>query len=158
MPIIWTNKIERLRINKTPIFWAKVSTNGWVDLNHTEEWTHETLGEWFLPIVYIILHSLARGFVGTDHSTFSLVSAWRVEDYPQFLFEREWYINTSRLTFLFTRRRWYIMKFLYMYLHAIFWIGTLGAEVSRMCQSFKTYICSFYTHFLSLSVKSKYGS
>lgn len=64
-----------------PTFWAEVRANGWVYLNHTQERTQEKLGEWFIPIVDIVSQSLASGFVGTEHSTFSLVSSRRVNDW-----------------------------------------------------------------------------
>ncbi|KAF8814371.1 hypothetical protein BYT27DRAFT_7179523 [Phlegmacium glaucopus] len=62
-------------------FWSDVRAYGWVYLNHTEERTQEVLGEWFAPIVDIVSQSLAIGFIGTKQSTFSLVSARRVEDW-----------------------------------------------------------------------------
>lgn len=64
-----------------PSFWSDVRAYGWVYFNHTEEKTLENLGEWFAPIVDIVSHSLAIGFVGTEHSTFSLLSERRVEDW-----------------------------------------------------------------------------
>ncbi|KAF8816316.1 hypothetical protein BYT27DRAFT_7248408 [Phlegmacium glaucopus] len=62
-------------------FWSDVRAYDWVYLNRTEERTQERLGEWFIPIVDIVPQSLAIGFVGTQQSTFSLVIAWRVEDW-----------------------------------------------------------------------------
>jgi hypothetical protein len=52
-----------------------------VQFNHEEEGTLEKYGEWYLPIVDIVAQSMATGFVGTASSTFSLVSARRVEDW-----------------------------------------------------------------------------
>ena len=63
------------------MFWAEVRANGWVYFNHTEERTQEKFGEWFVPMIDTVSHSLAAGFVGTGGSTFSLVSARRVEDW-----------------------------------------------------------------------------
>ena len=66
---------------KDPAFWSEVRSYGWVYFNHTEEQTLEKLGEYYLPIVDIVSQSLALGFVGTVGSTFSLLSARRVEEW-----------------------------------------------------------------------------
>jgi hypothetical protein len=66
---------------KDPAFWSEVRAYGWAYFNHTEEQTLEKLGEWYLPIVDIVSQSLAIGFVGTVHSTFSLLSARRVDEW-----------------------------------------------------------------------------
>ena len=66
---------------RDPAFWSEVRAYGWVYFNHTEEQTLEKLGEWYLPIVDIVSQSLAIGFVGTVHSTFSLLSALRVDEW-----------------------------------------------------------------------------
>jgi hypothetical protein len=58
-----------------------VRENGWVHFDHEEEGTLEKYGEWYPPVVDIVAQSLATGFVGTIDSTFSLVSARRVEDW-----------------------------------------------------------------------------
>ena len=44
-----------------------------------EEQTLDKFGEWHLPIVDIVSQSLALSFIGTLHSTFSLLSVWRVD-------------------------------------------------------------------------------
>lgn len=62
-------------------YWSEVRAHGWVYFNHTEEKTLDKLGEWFLPVVDIVSQSLAIGFIGKEHSTFSLLSARRVEDW-----------------------------------------------------------------------------
>jgi hypothetical protein len=66
---------------RDPAFWSEVRAYGWAYFNHTEEQTLEKLGEWYLPIVDIVSHSLAIGFVGTVQSTFSLLSARRVDEW-----------------------------------------------------------------------------
>jgi len=66
---------------RDPRFWEEVREIGWVHFNHVEEGTLEKYGEWYLPIVDIVAQSMAIGFVGTASSTFSLVSARRVEDW-----------------------------------------------------------------------------
>jgi len=52
-----------------------------VHFNHEEEGTLKKYGEWYPPIVDIVAQSMAAGFIGTRDSTFSLVSARRVEDW-----------------------------------------------------------------------------
>lgn len=64
-----------------PYFWAQAREQGWVYINHTQERTIELYGEWYAPLVDIVVQSLGVGFVGTDQSTFSLVSKRRVEDW-----------------------------------------------------------------------------
>ena len=66
---------------KDPKFWEEVREMGWVHFDHEKEATLERYGEWYLPLIDIISQSLASGFVGTMSSTFSLVSARRVEDW-----------------------------------------------------------------------------
>ena len=64
-----------------PAFWSEVRAYGWAYFNHTEEQTLEKLGEWYLPILDVVSQSLAIGFVGTAQSTFSLLSARRVDEW-----------------------------------------------------------------------------
>ncbi|TFK35507.1 hypothetical protein BDQ12DRAFT_688252 [Crucibulum laeve] len=65
-----------------PAFWADIRGHqSWAYINHTVENTLEKLGEWYLPFVEIVAQSMAKGFVGTGDSTFSLVSKRRVEDW-----------------------------------------------------------------------------
>jgi len=66
---------------RDPNFWEEVREIGWLHFNHEEEGTLEKYGEWYLPIVDVVAQSMATGFVGTASSTFSLVSARRVEDW-----------------------------------------------------------------------------
>ncbi|KAK0476829.1 hypothetical protein IW261DRAFT_1490269 [Armillaria novae-zelandiae] len=60
-------------------FWEEVDYLGWGYVDHEQEGTVKTYGEWYRPIIDIVIHSLAVGFVGTDGSTLSLVSSKRVE-------------------------------------------------------------------------------
>ncbi|KAG7446668.1 uncharacterized protein BT62DRAFT_932112 [Guyanagaster necrorhizus] len=62
-------------------FWEEVDYLGWGYVDHEQEGTVKTYGEWYGPIIDIVIHSLAVGFVGTDGSTLSLVSGKRVEDW-----------------------------------------------------------------------------
>ncbi|KAF8160717.1 hypothetical protein B0H34DRAFT_349230 [Crassisporium funariophilum] len=64
-----------------PAFWEQARSLGWAHFDHTKERTKDILGEWFVPIVDIVAQSMAAGFVGTEDSTFSLVSSRRVEDW-----------------------------------------------------------------------------
>lgn len=64
-----------------PDFWAQVQAQGWMHINHTEERTEEVYSAWYPALVDNVVQSLGVGFVGTDQSTFSLVSKRRVEDW-----------------------------------------------------------------------------
>ncbi|KDR75121.1 hypothetical protein GALMADRAFT_249034 [Galerina marginata CBS 339.88] len=64
-----------------PDFWEEIRELGWVHFDHTEEKTEQKYGQWYPPIIDIVAQSMAVGFIGTDDSTFSLVSARRVEDW-----------------------------------------------------------------------------
>ncbi|KAH9485533.1 hypothetical protein JR316_0002443 [Psilocybe cubensis] len=66
---------------KSPRFWANVKNQEWFYINHTAERTLERFGEWYPPLVDIVVQSYAFGFVGTEDSTFSLVGQRRVEDW-----------------------------------------------------------------------------
>ncbi|PPQ63687.1 hypothetical protein CVT24_004572 [Panaeolus cyanescens] len=64
-----------------PEFWKQVRELGWKYFDHEAWETVPKYGEWYAPIIDIAAQSLASGFVGTEDSTFSLVSARRVEDW-----------------------------------------------------------------------------
>ena len=51
--------------------------------DHEKELTLEKYGEWMAPILDEVAQSLAVGFIGTEDSTFSLVSMRRVQDWNQ---------------------------------------------------------------------------
>lgn len=65
----------------SPRFWENVKRQEWLYINHTAERTFERFGEWYPPIIDIVVQSYAIGFVGTTDSTFSLVGQRRVEDW-----------------------------------------------------------------------------
>ncbi|KAF8973015.1 hypothetical protein BDZ97DRAFT_1752066 [Flammula alnicola] len=65
----------------SPSFWADVRKQGWSYVNHTEEKTLERYGEWYPPLIDMVMQSYALGFVGTEDSTFSLVARRRIEDW-----------------------------------------------------------------------------
>lgn len=54
---------------------------GWFHINHTEKDTLGRYGEWYLPIIDVVIQSFASGFVGTHGSTYTLISQKRVEDW-----------------------------------------------------------------------------
>jgi hypothetical protein len=62
-------------------FWDEAKKLGWVHIDHLAEKTEETYGEWYLPIIDMIVQSMAAGFLGTKDSTFSLVSSRRIRDW-----------------------------------------------------------------------------
>ncbi len=47
-------------------FWEEVDDLGWGYIDHEQEGTIKKYGEWYGPIIDIVIHSLAVGFVGTD--------------------------------------------------------------------------------------------
>ncbi|KAJ3518176.1 hypothetical protein NLJ89_g18 [Agrocybe chaxingu] len=72
-------------------FWDETKELGWARLDHHEEQTVEKYGEWYPLLLDNIAQSLAAGFVGTGDSTYSLLSARRVEDWnggPTFMVQR----------------------------------------------------------------------
>ncbi|KAF9530884.1 hypothetical protein CPB83DRAFT_892162 [Crepidotus variabilis] len=60
-------------------FWDEATAFGWLSINHEETQTSEKFGEWYPAIIDVAIQSRAIGFVGTEHSTLSLVSQRRVE-------------------------------------------------------------------------------
>ncbi|KAF8813882.1 hypothetical protein BYT27DRAFT_7131069 [Phlegmacium glaucopus] len=63
----------------SPQFWEEVRQEGWYHINHTTERTLERFGEWYPPLIDVVMQSYAVGFVGTEDSTFSLIGQRRVE-------------------------------------------------------------------------------
>jgi hypothetical protein len=83
--------------DEDPGFWKEVESLGWARLNHVKELTLEKYGEWIPPILDQVAQSLAVGFVGTEDSTFSLVSMRRIQDWnngPGVLITRDPYRGT----------------------------------------------------------------
>ncbi|RXW14498.1 hypothetical protein EST38_g11356 [Candolleomyces aberdarensis] len=64
-----------------PAFWQQIPEYGWDHFNHTAERTTERYGEWYPLLIDKVTLSLGAGFVGTIGSTFSVLNAWRVEDW-----------------------------------------------------------------------------
>ncbi|CAA7266953.1 unnamed protein product [Cyclocybe aegerita] len=76
---------------KDPKFWEETKKLGWTHFNHEQDKTVQKYGEWYPVLVDSVAQSLASGFVGTGDSTYSLMSARRVEDWnagPRFLVKR----------------------------------------------------------------------
>ncbi|TDL27888.1 hypothetical protein BD410DRAFT_781803 [Rickenella mellea] len=66
---------------KDPEWWAGVKELGWITIDHDQEETTERYGLWYTVVLDAIFQSLGAGFVGTDRSTFSLLSRRRVIDW-----------------------------------------------------------------------------
>ncbi|KAF9472441.1 hypothetical protein BDN70DRAFT_818661, partial [Pholiota conissans] len=79
--IMFDTHIPLLSDEISPSFWDDVRKRGWFHANHVEVQTLEIYGEWHPPLIDTIIQSLAIGFVGTEGSTYSLVSQRRVEDW-----------------------------------------------------------------------------
>jgi len=62
-----------------PAFWIEVAVRGWAHIDHKAEQTDSKHGNWYSTLIDAAAHSLASGFVGTAGSTYSLISARRVE-------------------------------------------------------------------------------
>ena len=78
--LLWSNTAFWID-EMSPTFWDEVTHLGWLHLNHSTQQTLERLGEWYLPIIDVAVQSYALGLVGTEESTFSLVSQKRVVDW-----------------------------------------------------------------------------
>ncbi|KAJ7922906.1 hypothetical protein B0H13DRAFT_1982257 [Mycena leptocephala] len=62
-------------------WWDKVAELGWRAPNHAHMKTEETHGNWYPVLIDSVIHSQGAGFVGTDRSTFSILSARRVDSW-----------------------------------------------------------------------------
>ncbi|GAA5826737.1 hypothetical protein JCM3770_002691 [Rhodotorula araucariae] len=59
--------------------WGELENLGWKVVDHAKERTAEVLGEWYAAMLDGEILSRGQGFVGTQWSTFSMVSGNRVE-------------------------------------------------------------------------------
>ncbi|KAL1951501.1 hypothetical protein VTO73DRAFT_650 [Trametes versicolor] len=66
---------------KDPAWWEEVRALGWRTLDHEAAGTAEAFGRWYPVILDAAIQSGAHGFVGTDRSTYSIVSRRRVESW-----------------------------------------------------------------------------
>ncbi|KAF6754171.1 hypothetical protein DFP72DRAFT_899560 [Ephemerocybe angulata] len=84
--LLATQNINATRVlvasdERDPEFWKEVSGYGWHYINHTVERTLERYGEWYPVLIDTTALSIGSGFVGTKSSTFSVLTARRVEDW-----------------------------------------------------------------------------
>ncbi|EMD41919.1 hypothetical protein CERSUDRAFT_110476 [Gelatoporia subvermispora B] len=66
---------------KDEAWWNETAALGWVKIDHDELQTAQIYGRWYPVVLDAAIHSYAQGFVGTDRSTFSVLSRRRVEDW-----------------------------------------------------------------------------
>lgn len=64
---------------KDPAWWEEVFALGWRTVDHEAARTVEVFGRWYPVLIDAAIQSAALGFVGTDRSTYSVVSRRRVE-------------------------------------------------------------------------------
>ncbi|KAI0719978.1 hypothetical protein C8T65DRAFT_634490 [Cerioporus squamosus] len=62
-----------------PAWWDEVKALGWKTVDHQAARTAEVLGRWYPVILDAAIQSNAIGFIGTDRSTYSILSRRRVE-------------------------------------------------------------------------------
>ncbi|KAI0801075.1 hypothetical protein C8Q74DRAFT_465353 [Fomes fomentarius] len=62
-----------------PAWWDEVKAMGWRTVDHETARTEEVFGKWYPVILDAAIQSNALGFVGTDRSTYSILSRRRVE-------------------------------------------------------------------------------
>ncbi|KAJ7665222.1 hypothetical protein DFH06DRAFT_1323617 [Mycena polygramma] len=62
-------------------WWNQVAEFGWKTPDHARLNTQEQYGIWYPVLIDAVIHSQASGFVGTDRSTFSILSARRVDSW-----------------------------------------------------------------------------
>ncbi|KAF9654199.1 hypothetical protein BDM02DRAFT_3182029 [Thelephora ganbajun] len=62
-------------------WWDLVRAQGWCRIDHSS--TAAQYGRWYPVIIDAIVQSKGMGFVGTDRSTFSIISRRRVEDWQR---------------------------------------------------------------------------
>ncbi|KAM5533961.1 hypothetical protein V8D89_012386 [Ganoderma adspersum] len=66
---------------KDPAWWEQVKALGWKTVDHDALRTTEVFGRWYPVILDAAIQSTAVGFVGTDRSTYSILSRRRVESW-----------------------------------------------------------------------------
>ncbi|KAF6746077.1 hypothetical protein DFP72DRAFT_1152908 [Ephemerocybe angulata] len=62
-------------------FWEEISSFGWNFFNHTAERTVERFSKWHPLLIDKVALSQGIGFIGTNPSTFSILNAFRIEDW-----------------------------------------------------------------------------
>ena len=68
---------------KDPAWWDEIHGLGWRTVDHAAARTSEVFGRWYPLIVDAAIQSRAVGFVGTDRSTYSIMSRRRVESWNE---------------------------------------------------------------------------
>ncbi|KAL6310144.1 hypothetical protein BKA93DRAFT_721989 [Sparassis latifolia] len=66
---------------KDQLWWDEVLALGWQRIDHDALHTAQTYGRWYPVLLDAAIQSNALGFVGTDRSTYSVLSRRRVEDW-----------------------------------------------------------------------------
>ncbi|KAF8528126.1 hypothetical protein BU17DRAFT_81363 [Hysterangium stoloniferum] len=66
---------------RRPAWWAQVAALGWRYTDHVREKTEDRYGKWYPSLIDAVAQSMGVGFVGTDHSTMSMVAMRRVKDW-----------------------------------------------------------------------------
>ena len=66
---------------RDPAWWEQVRALGWAAIDHDAERTEEIFGRWYPVFIDVVAQSFGKGFVGTDHSTLTLVTTKRVADW-----------------------------------------------------------------------------
>ncbi|KAH8099351.1 hypothetical protein BXZ70DRAFT_894911 [Cristinia sonorae] len=66
---------------KDEAWWAEVKAMGWIRVDHDALDTVQQHGRWYPVILDAAIQSNGLGFVGTDRSTFSILSMRRVKDW-----------------------------------------------------------------------------
>jgi len=64
-----------------PGWWQEVEAMGWLRMDHEKLNTAATHGDWYPVLLDSYVQSASLGFVGTDRSTFSILSGRRVRDW-----------------------------------------------------------------------------
>ena len=75
------NRVIMTSDESDPKWWAEVEALGWVKMDHKEMKTEEKYGRWYPVILDAAIQASGMGFVGTDRSTFSILSRRRVMDW-----------------------------------------------------------------------------
>ncbi len=75
------NRVIMTSDESDPKWWAEVEALGWVRMDHQAMETTKKYGRWYPVILDAAIQAGGSGFVGTDRSTFSILSKRRVQDW-----------------------------------------------------------------------------
>ncbi|KAI0315253.1 hypothetical protein OF83DRAFT_366370 [Amylostereum chailletii] len=73
--------VVMLSDEKDPAWWDTVRGMGWYSPDHDAEQTVDKYGKWYTLLIDAVIQSSGVGFLGTDHSTMSVLAGRRVEDW-----------------------------------------------------------------------------